>query len=81
MLALSLIKGIGLRVIKPDLHDDYMHQCSSSIPNTDYLLGNDLPKQVKDLTAVNCWKEGEHIVVDHLPDHMLYCLMTVMKDD
>ena len=40
-------------LIKPDLHNDYKHLCSSSIPTTDQLFGNDLPKQVKDLTEVN----------------------------
>ena len=40
-------------LIKPDLHNDYKHLCSSSIPITDQLFGDDLPKQVKDLTEVN----------------------------
>ena len=39
--------------IKPDLHNDYKHLCSSSLAITDQLFGNDLPKQVKDLTEVN----------------------------
>ena len=40
-------------LIKPDLHNDYKHLCSSSIPITDQLFGDELPKQVKDLTEVN----------------------------
>ena len=39
--------------IKPDLHEEYKHLCSSSVPITDQLFGNDLPKQVKELTEVN----------------------------
>ena len=38
---------------KPDLHNDYKHLCSSSLAITDQLFGDDLPKQVKDLTEVN----------------------------
>jgi len=41
-------------LIKPDLHNDHKNLCSSSIPITDQLFGGDLPKQVKDLTEVNC---------------------------
>ena len=41
-------------LIKPDLHDEYKHLCSSSLAITDQLFGNDLPKQVKELTEVNC---------------------------
>ena len=40
-------------LIKPDLHNDYKHFCSSSRAITDQLFGDDLPKQVKDLTEVN----------------------------
>ena len=40
-------------LIKPDLHNDYKHLCSSSLAITDLLFGDDLPKQVKDLTEVN----------------------------
>ena len=40
-------------LIKPDLHNDYKHLCSSSLAITDQLFGDDLPKQVKDLTEVN----------------------------
>ena len=39
--------------IKPDLHDEYKHLCSSSLAITDQLFGDDLPKQVKELTEVN----------------------------
>lgn len=40
-------------LIKPDLHHDYKHLCSSSIQSTSWLFGDELPKQVKDLTEVN----------------------------
>ena len=40
-------------MIKPDLHNDYKHLCSSSIEPTSLLFGDELPKQVKDLTKVN----------------------------
>ena len=40
-------------LIQPDLHDEYKHLCSSSPAITDQLFGNDLPKQVKELTEVN----------------------------
>ncbi|XP_068721936.1 uncharacterized protein [Montipora capricornis] len=40
-------------LIKPDLHDEYKHLCSSSLAITDQLFGDDLPKQVKELTEVN----------------------------
>lgn len=40
-------------MIKPDLHDDYKHLCSSSIEPTSFLFGDELPKQLKDLTEVN----------------------------
>jgi len=40
-------------LIKPDLHHDYKHLCSSSLAITDQLFGEDLPKQVKDLIEVN----------------------------
>ena len=39
--------------IKPDLHNDYKHLCSSSLAITDQLFRADLPKQVKDFTEVN----------------------------
>lgn len=40
-------------LIKPDLHEEYKHLCSSSLEITDQLFGDDLPKQVKELTEVN----------------------------
>lgn len=40
-------------LIKPDLHHDYKYLCSSSIQSTSWLFGDELPKQVKDLTEVN----------------------------
>ncbi|XP_068717241.1 uncharacterized protein [Montipora capricornis] len=40
-------------LIKPDLHDEYKHLCSSSLAITDQLFGDDLLKQVKELTEVN----------------------------
>ena len=46
-------KEINMRhkeMIKPDLHDDYKHLCSSSIEPTSFLFGDELPKQVKDFT-------------------------------
>lgn len=37
--------------IKPELNEDYKHLCSSSVPFTEFLFGNDadLSKQLKDL--------------------------------
>ena len=49
-------KEINMRrkeLIKPDLHNDYKHLCSTSIETTSFLFGDELPKQVKDLTEVN----------------------------
>ena len=40
-------------LVKPDLHDEYKHLCSSSLAITDQLFGDDLPKQVKELTEVS----------------------------
>ncbi|CAB4011286.1 Hypothetical predicted protein [Paramuricea clavata] len=40
-------------LIKPDLHKDYKHLCSASLPSSSQLFGDDLSKQVKDLTEVN----------------------------
>ena len=40
-------------LIKPDLHDDYKHLCSPSLPSSSLLFGDGLSKQVKDLTEVN----------------------------
>ena len=38
-------------MIKPALHDDYKHLCSSSIKPTSFLFGDELPKQVN---ILNC---------------------------
>ena len=40
-------------LIKPELHSDYKHLCSASIPVTAELFGEDLSKQVKDISEVN----------------------------
>ena len=42
-------------LMNPDLHNDYKHLCSSnsSVTITDQLFGNDLAKEVKELTEVN----------------------------
>ena len=39
-------------MIKPDLHDDYKHLCWSSIEPNSLLFGDELTKQVKDLTEI-----------------------------
>ena len=39
-------------LIKPDLHSDYKHLCSASIPVTAELFGDDLSKQVKDISEI-----------------------------
>ena len=39
--------------IKPELNANYKHLCSAIIPITDELFGDDISKQVKDLTEVN----------------------------
>ncbi|EDO40115.1 predicted protein [Nematostella vectensis] len=42
-------------LIKPDLNNEYRHLCSSSsnVTITDQLFGDDLAKEVKELTEVN----------------------------
>ena len=40
-------------LIKPDLHTDYKHLCSASTRVTAELFGDDLSKQVKDISEVN----------------------------
>lgn len=40
-------------LIKPDLHADYKHLCSSSTPVSTELFGDDISKQVKEMTEVN----------------------------
>ena len=41
--------------IKPELIEDYKHLCSSSVPFSEFLFGNDadLSKQLKDLAEVS----------------------------
>ena len=41
------------QLIKPDLHSDYKHLCSASIPVTAEPFGEDLFKQVKDISKLN----------------------------
>lgn len=38
---------------KPDLSYDYYHLCSSSVPFTEYLYGDDISKKVSDIDSVN----------------------------
>jgi hypothetical protein len=40
-------------LIKPDLHEDYKHLCLASVPSSSQLFGDDISKQVKDLTEIN----------------------------
>lgn len=51
--------------MKPDLHSDYKHlYCSnSSVTITDQLSGDDLAKEVKELTEVN--RVGKKVVTSH----------------
>ena len=39
--------------MKPDIGKDYALLCSQQIPFTDYLFGDDLQKQLKDIVDVN----------------------------
>ena len=39
--------------MKSDLRQDYMHLCSTTVPFTDYLFGDDVSKTVKDIQEVN----------------------------
>ncbi|XP_077978034.1 uncharacterized protein LOC144433587 isoform X1 [Glandiceps talaboti] len=39
--------------IKPDLHQNYRHLCSQSVPITTELFGDELSKQLKDLAEAN----------------------------
>lgn len=54
-------------LIKPDLHTDYKHLCSASTTVTAELFGDDLSKQVKDISEVNCvgWKVTTSTVTCH----------------
>ncbi|XP_028415993.1 uncharacterized protein LOC114539556 [Dendronephthya gigantea] len=45
--------------IKPELHQDFRPLCSTSNPVTTWLFGDDLSKQVKDMTEVN--KVGQRV--------------------
>ena len=38
---------------KSDLRQDYVHLCSTTVPFTDYLFGDDVSKTVKDIQEVN----------------------------
>ena len=58
-------------LIKPDLHSDYKHLCSASIPVTAELFADDLSKQVKDISEVN--RVGRK-VTSTMPHH-LPCLI------
>ena len=40
-------------LIKPGINKDYAHLCSSNIATTEFLFGDDLPQQVKELTELN----------------------------
>ena len=39
--------------MKSDLRQDYLHLCSTTVPFTDYLFGDDVSKTVKDIQEVN----------------------------
>ena len=39
--------------MKSDLRQDYVHLCSTTVPFTDYLFGDDVSKTVKDIQEVN----------------------------
>ena len=47
------LKNSKKELIKPDLHTDYKHLCSASTTVTAELFGDDLSKQVKDISEVN----------------------------
>ena len=58
--ALSLITHVNYelnmqrrQLMKPDIGKDYASLCSQQIPFTDYLFGDDLQKQLKDIGDVN----------------------------
>lgn len=38
---------------RPDLSDEYYHLCSSTVPYTEYLYGDDISKKVSDIDSVN----------------------------
>ena len=39
--------------IRPNLNQDYKHLCSSTVPVTDYLFGDELSKQLKEMAEAN----------------------------
>ena len=49
--------------IKPELKEDYKHLCSSSVPFTEFLFGNDadLSKQLKDLAEATKVSKKLHL--------------------
>ena len=58
--ALSLLTDVNYelnmqrrQLMKPDIWKDYASLCSQQIPFTDYLFGDDLQKQLKDIGDVN----------------------------
>ena len=70
--ALALIANANLELnqrrrelMKPDLHNDYKHLCSSNstVTITDQLFGDDLAKEVKELTEVN--RVGKKVAPSH----------------
>ena len=40
-------------MIRPDLNNQYQQICAEHVGFTDWLFGNDLPKQIQDITAIN----------------------------
>ena len=52
-------------LIKPDLHTDYKHLCSASTTVTAELFGDDLSKQVKDISEVK--RVGRKVTTSTLP--------------
>ena len=52
-------------LMKPDLHSDYKHLCSSnsSVTIPDQLFGDDLGKEVKELIEVNL--VGKKVATSH----------------
>lgn len=46
-------------LMKTDLKQDYLHLCSSTVPFTDYLFGDDVTTRMKDNQEVN--KAGHSI--------------------
>jgi len=68
--AFALIANANLELrrqelMKPDLNSDYKHLCPSSlsVTITDQLFGDDLAKEVKELTEVN--HVGKKVATNH----------------